>query len=251
MAKDSAPDAVAGEEQFIDCKCPWCGHNLSIRATLAGLVEECFNCLEAVIVPADGSAVGRRLPLPLETPTLILRRFTPDDMRDLVEVVAEPESLPDEREGGQEEERITIWIRDDAKAKFTQPNQALALGIVLRKTNKLIGYASFWFIDSERQQGERRQGGLNIIINPLFRRQGHATEAVRALLVFCFAGIGLHRVITWCRRLDEAPRRLIEKSGFRLEGEFLEDRQENGRWVDSLYYAMLEREYAAAKSSAA
>jgi RimJ/RimL family protein N-acetyltransferase len=244
MANNSAQDVIAAEEQFIDFQCPCCGHTLSVRAGLTGLVEECFNCLEPVVVPADGSAVGRRVPLPIETPTLILRRFTPDDLRDLVEVDAAPEST-EEIEGGPDEERVHRWIQDDAKAKFTQHGQPLWLGIVSRDTNKLVGYLSLTFTD-----GERRQAALNVTINPRFRRKGHATGAVRAMLVFCFSAIGLHRVVASCGSHETASRRLLEKAGFRAEGELFEDRLENGKWVDTLLYAMLEREYAAAKSSA-
>ena len=246
MANETEQEAVAAEEQFIDCQCPHCGHTLSFPGNSVGRVEECFNCMEPLIVPADGSTAGRRLPLPLETPTLILRRLAPDDLLDLAEVDTDPESS-EEIEGGPHEENVSRWIREDAKAKFTQPNQPLWLGLVRRDTKKLVGYLSLTFIDAER-----RQAALShVAVNPRFRRKGHATEAMRAALVFCFAGIGLHRVVASCGSHEAAARGLIEKAGFRLEGEWFEDRQEHGKWVDTLLFAMLEREYAAANNSAA
>src|SRR5206468_1720775 len=119
----------------------------------------------------------RTLPLPITTPKLVLRRFTPGDWKDLLEC-AEEES----------EENILRWLERDSQVKLTTPEQAFFLGIELPAEGKLIGYLSLTFSDPER-----RQAMLSFSLNKNYQGQDFALEAIHALLGFCFEGISLHR----------------------------------------------------------
>ena len=77
---------------------------------------------------------------------------------------------------------------------------------------------------------------IGYMINPAHHRQGIATEAVSALLDFCFGELRLHRVQAFIHPDNTASRTLVEKLGFRCEG-LLRDNLRVGdiRRNDTLY----------------
>ncbi len=50
--------------------------------------------------------------------------------------------------------------------------------------------------------------------------KGHATEAVKALLRYCFEDLRGHRVIAMCKPENPASYRVMEKIGMRREDHF-------------------------------
>jgi RimJ/RimL family protein N-acetyltransferase len=137
------------------------------------------------------------------------------------------------------EEQVIQWLEADTAVKLTTPDAAFDLAIQLQAGGKVIGYVSLNFID-----GLRQQAGIIIVVSRGFQRQGFGTEAVNAMLRFCFEGISLHRVIASFDSRNGSARRLFEKAGMRREGEFLKDRFLNGEWIDTVWLAMLSDEYA-------
>ncbi len=221
------------ELSFIDFKCPACGGDVSFPQDTAGLVQECPNCAECLIVPDDGSSLGRKIPLPIITPRLGLRRLRGLDWKDLIECQS---TTPDEAE-------VVRWLDSDACVKLTTAGQPFFLGLETKAENKFVGYLSLTFTDPQRLQAN-----LNITVNKIFQRQGFASEAWAGMLHFCFADIHLHRVTASCDRQNTAACRLFEKAGMRREAEFRKDRHVNGEWTDTLWYALLREEFPAAKT---
>lgn len=76
-------------------------------------------------------------------------------------------------------------------------------------------------------------------------RRGYMTEAVKAALEFCFTQLGLHRVEAACIPDNVASRGLLEKIGFRMEGEASAYLKINGDWRDHLLYAILREDLGA------
>jgi RimJ/RimL family protein N-acetyltransferase len=129
--------------------------------------------------------------------------------------------------------------------KLTTPEQTFYLGLEVQDGGKLIGYLSLTFTDPRRVQVT-----FSVGLNGSFKRQGFALEAVEALLGFCFEGLKLHRVTGWCDSRNVAACRLLEKAGFRREGEFLKNRWVHGEWTNSIWYALLEEDCAETESQA-
>ncbi len=75
-----------------------------------------------------------------------------------------------------------------------------------------------------------------------FVRRGYMTEAVNATLEFSFTQLGLHRIEAACIPENLASRGLLEKLGFRKEGEARAFLKINGDWRDHLLYAILRDE---------
>ena len=226
------------EENFIDFKCPYCQEMVSFPRESARFVQACPNCTESLIVPEDGSEVGQAIPLPMKTPRLILRRLAGRDWKDLLELMSDEEFFRYQDRVPLDEDGVLHWLESDAHVKLTTPEQTFHLGIEVQDGGKLIGYLSLTFTDPQRLQVT-----FSIGLNPSFQRQGYATEAVEALLGFCFEGLKLHRVAGWCDSRNIAGCRLLEKVGLRREGEFVKNRWRHGEWTNSVWYAALAEEY--------
>jgi RimJ/RimL family protein N-acetyltransferase len=216
------------ELDFVDFNCPYCNELVSFPQQDAGFARACPNCMEATIVPTDGSQAGRKLPIPVETPNLILRRLVPGDWKDLMDCFS-----------GWEEENILRWLEADSQVKLTTPEQMFHLGIVTRNGGKLIGFLGLRFTDAERLQV-----ALNVTLPEPQQESELAVEAVDALLGFCFEGIKLHRVAATAVATG-APS-LFDKAGMRREGEFLKDQHVDGKWLNTVCYAALAEEYLGA-----
>jgi RimJ/RimL family protein N-acetyltransferase len=242
--KNAGIIAMMTEESFIDFKCPHCGEVASFLRDSTGLVQECPNCAETVIIPVDGGQVGRSVPLPLNTPRLVLRRLQGIDWKDLSELFSDEDLFRYLDGRPLTEEEVTRWLEADSLVKLTTPDQPFCLGMELQQSNKLIGYVSLRFTDAQRHQAM-----LTILVNRHFQRQGFGTEALVGAKDFCLAALGLHRITAYCDSRDLAGRRLFEKSEFRREGEFVKDRFLNGEWISTVWYALLGDDYRTRNAS--
>ena len=72
-----------------------------------------------------------------------------------------------------------------------------------------------------------------------FWGQGHATEAVAAVLAFGFGPLGLHRIHATVFPRNPASARVLEKSGFRREGLLRGYARKEGAFEDLVMYARL------------
>ena len=227
------------EESFVDFRCPYCEEPVSFPATDAGFARACPNCTETVIVPEDGSDLGGRLPLPIVTERLTLRRFAPGDWKDVGEYMSD-ECLFHHLGGGPlEEEELLRWLDAEVHVKLTTPDQMFYLGIELKEQSKVIGHIGLRFSDP-------LQAGLLILLNRNFHGKGFATEALQALFGFCFKDLKLHRLTATSDTRNTSACKLFEKAGMRREGEFVKSIQSHEGWQSSAAYALLEEEFAKA-----
>jgi len=239
--------AMDTQDEFIDCKCPHCGVEACFRRDVAGMVEECPECAETLVVPKDAAKVAGVLPLPVTMPRVFLRRPRPLDWKDLLEFLGDPELYAYMNVTPQTEERLVTWLDENQWVKLTTPQATFGFVIEQVSDKKVIGIIYFSFI---RVTESRQQGSFTIYVSPKFQRQGFGTEALEGLLDFCFNGISLHRISTACNTENHASTGLLKKVGMRREGEFLQDEMLNGAWANTAYYAMLAEEYAKARRGA-
>ncbi|MBV1700515.1 MAG: GNAT family N-acetyltransferase [Hyphomicrobiales bacterium] len=89
---------------------------------------------------------------------------------------------------------------------------------------------------------------IGYIIDPAHQRKGIASEAVSALLGFCFGERALHRVQAFIDPANLASRRLVERLGFHEEGLLRDHLRVNDIWRDDLVYALLQPEFRAQRA---
>jgi len=209
---------------------------VSFPASVAGRVQKCPSCPSSMLVPAEGET-GGKLPVSVSTGRLRLRRFIGADWKPLLEVMGNAELLKYTDLNPLEEVEVEQWIERDRENHLMQEREFF-FAIELAGESTVVGLAGMVFRD------DNRQAGFAVIVNPKYQRQGIGVEAANGLLDFLFAGLNLHRVSIECDTRNEAGRRLMQKAGFRLEGEFLKDYMAKGEWVDHACYALLADEYA-------
>jgi ribosomal-protein-alanine N-acetyltransferase len=83
---------------------------------------------------------------------------------------------------------------------------------------------------------------LGYWIGAKFARQGHMTDAVKALVPFVFRTLGLHRIEAACLTDNDASKNLLARTGFRQEGLARGYLLINGLWADHLLFALLKDE---------
>jgi RimJ/RimL family protein N-acetyltransferase len=213
-------------EDFLDFKCPYCGALNSFPASAAGLARECVNCLEILLVPATDGDAARKLPLPIESSRIRLRKFEAGDWKDLLEYQFE------------EEDEATGWIHRISSPRLTEERPPFYLAIEARDAHKVVGTLGFNFLDQSFNQVE-----LTLNLNTAADLPTVDVEAFDAALEFCFEELNLHRVITQCRAEDSECRQLLNAIGMRQEAEFVKHTYVAGEWISVVWFAMLEEEY--------
>ena len=177
--------------------------------------------------------------LPIDTERLVLRAFERSDL-DAVEAYY---SLPEVQRYVDWKARDRGEVRDGLNAMCTQrrlnrPGDTLSLAVVRKNDDLLVGQVSLRWTDATAGQAE-----LRFAFNPLHRKQGYATEAVRAAIDMGFDHFGFHRVFARCGADNQRSARLMKAIGMRLEAHFREHALFQGDWDEELHFAILDREW--------
>lgn len=177
--------------------------------------------------------------LPVETERLMLRPFRKTDL----EAVMAYHALP-------EVQRYLDWKARDrsecrvaldgmcAQRRLNRPGDTLSLAVERRADAKLVGQVSLRWTDATAGQAEVR-----FAFNPVYRRQGYATEAVKAAFDIGFDHYGFHRIFARCGAKNVASARLMRRLGMRLEAHYREHALFQGEWDEELHFAILDREW--------
>ena len=121
---------------------------------------------------------------------------------------------------------------------FGKPNQWVQYGIENKKTNLLIGDCAIKI--SALNNGTASVG---ITIAHTEQRKGYAYEVLQHILLFLFAENNIHRVVETLTETNIASEKLLIASGFRKEGLFIAACFSDNKWINTLQYAMLKREW--------
>jgi ribosomal-protein-alanine N-acetyltransferase len=115
------------------------------------------------------------------------------------------------------------------------------------------GYSFLVFLNADQQlvggiglsnvrRGVAQMASLGYWIGASFSRQGMMSLAVRTMVLFGFAQLGLHRIEAACLPTNAASRGLLTKSGFREEGYARAYLRIDGAWRDHVLYALLRED---------
>ncbi len=173
----------------------------------------------------------------IETRRLILRPINLDDINEIFEYRSD-----------REVNKYQGWIPatlNDVEAFIgkisKQINEAgtwFQFVIIEKETQKIIGDLGVHFFDSDNKQAE-----IGCTLNKKFHNKGYATESVKSIIAYLFNELNKHRIITTIDPENINSIRLVERIGFRKEAHFVESLFINGKWVDDLLYAMIEKDW--------
>ena len=127
------------EDNFIDFKCPYCTEAVSFPADSAGKIQECPECAEIHIVPQESREFGQKIPIPITTPRLILRRLTGADWKELLEFMSDEELFRYLEASPLDEEQVIQWLGRDEAVRLTTPGAPFCLAMQLQTGGKVIG----------------------------------------------------------------------------------------------------------------
>lgn len=174
----------------------------------------------------------------LATERLLLRRFVPDDWRDLYEYLSQPAVV--------QYEPYPAYTEDESRQEALDRSQQEAFwAVCLKESGKLIGNVYF-------QQQEPRDfltWEIGYVFNPAYYGKGYATESCQAMLRYGFQQLHAYRIVAHCNPLNTASWKLLERLSMRREGHLRKNiffkYDELGRpiWNDTFEYAILAEEW--------
>ena len=178
----------------------------------------------------------------IETERLTLRRITADDLGDWMAVWHSPgvldylidfEGVPQEVMGRE----IVEW----AERIFAEKS-GIRWALTLKSNRGMIGSCGFHLFDRRHQRVE-----IGYELHSDYWRQGLMSEAVGAVLDFCFNTLAVHRVEADVVEGNAASAALLTKAGFTLEGVWRDRVYKRGAWQSLWQFGFLRPEYDAVR----
>lgn len=157
-------------------------------------------------------------------PFFLVLQQHPDVMR----FVAEDRSVADIREAF--DSRLAPWA----------PGSAQWLCLVVRDTASQTPLGVTGYIHREDDCAE-----VGFLFAPSAQGKGYGFESLQALCEFAFNQGGIRRLTATVTAGNIASRALLEKTGFRLEGELRESYFLSGRWQNDWLFGLLKHEFQA------
>jgi [ribosomal protein S5]-alanine N-acetyltransferase len=129
-----------------------------------------------------------------------------------------------------ESERFLTYL-----AKTSSPYDYLAWAVADKRSDRCIGLVNYHHREARNEKLE-----IGYILAPAQQGRGLMTEAVAALIAYCFDELAAHRIEALIHP-DNAPSiRLVERLGFRCEGGPLRDRWRRGDgYMSVMMYGLL------------
>lgn len=158
----------------------------------------------------------------LETPRMVLRRFTTGDVDALVALDSDPrvrrfveDGEPVDRETAAR--TIDYWLRYGEQDEHGERFGCWAA--VAKGSGEFLG----WFHLRPRADGPAGEPELGYRLVPSAWGRGYATEGARALVARAFEGPDVSRVVAETMAVHAASRRVMEKAGMRHVRSFRAD----------------------------
>jgi RimJ/RimL family protein N-acetyltransferase len=178
----------------------------------------------------------------LETEHLVLRRFTEDDVDDLVELDSDPDVMHFIN-GGRPSSRQEI--ERDVLPMFLGYYERFAgygfWAAVEKATGRFVG----WFHFRPVPAAHPDEVELGYRLRKSAWGQGYATEGSRALIHKGFAELGVQRVVAFTMVVNVASRRVMEKAGLKFVRTFHQPWPDyiEGEEQGDVEYALLRSEW--------
>jgi RimJ/RimL family protein N-acetyltransferase len=149
---------------------------------------------------------------------------------------------------------VGAWLTEVPKdletyrSTFAEPER-LAATVIVALDGHVIGdfmlrVDDAWAQAEVADKAKDAVAELGWVLDPAHTGKGFATEAVRALVEYCFARLGVRRVMANCFLANDASWRLMERVGMRREGHAVaESLHRSGQWLDTVTYALLAEEW--------
>jgi len=185
----------------------------------------------------------------LETERLIIRTYKNSDLPEYHKLLSDKRNMyflddiaTSSYEESQESLTNAIMMNSSGKAR--------RLCITLKESgdDKLIGSVGYE-VAATTPLGKIADP-MGWFIMPEFQNKGYVTEAVYRVLEFAFQQDDCVRVVTGCYSDNAPTQKVMDKTGFRKEGERIDAQYHDGKMKSRLEYAINRDEWEAGKEIA-
>ncbi|MFK7049098.1 MULTISPECIES: GNAT family N-acetyltransferase [Flavobacterium] len=173
----------------------------------------------------------------LESERLILRKMTHKDVDQVFALRSNPDNMQFIPRPLLKNKEEAIELIDTINNKI-ELNEGINWAITEKPDDKLIGFLGYYRIQKENYRSE-----IGYMILPEYNGRGIATEAVQLILEYGFNQMGLHSIEAVIDPKNQASARVLEKLGFVKEGHLRENEYFEGKFWDSVIYAILKSEF--------
>jgi len=122
--------------------------------------------------------------------------------------------------------------------KEYREKNGICWAMINKESGKFMGSFAFFHIKHEDCRCE-----VGYMMMPEFWNRGLMTEALKRMIPEAFGGMNFHSIEANLNPGNEASKRVVEKLGFQKEGYFRENYYFDGKFIDSLIYSLLEKDF--------
>jgi [ribosomal protein S5]-alanine N-acetyltransferase len=177
-----------------------------------------------------------RLPT-LSAPRVVLRWLTADDVDALFSIFSNPEVM-------RYWSTLPMTDRSEARKLLEHVHESFRRGtlfqwgIARRSDDLVVGTCTLFHHNADNRRAE-----IGYALGREHWGQGYMSEALGALLAFCFGELDLHRLEADIDPRNASSIRSLERLGFQREGCLRERWLVGGGTQDSLFFGLLRREW--------
>ena len=173
----------------------------------------------------------------LETNRLLLRRLENSDVKEVFALRSNPSTMkfiPRPLVKNDEEALEHIAM---INAKIDN-NEGINWAITIKGNPNLIGIIGHFRIQPQNYRAE-----IGYMILPEYHGQGIVAEAIKEVVRYGFEEINLHSIEAIIDPNNLASERVLQKNGFVKEAHILENEFFDGRFIDTVIYSLLKRDF--------
>ena len=173
----------------------------------------------------------------LETDRLLLRRVNINDVNEVLELRGNPETMkfiPRPLAKSKEDALEHIAMIEEKIVN----NIGINWAITLKHNPKLIGIIGHYKIQPENYRAE-----IGYMVLPEYHGKGFVTEAIKVVVKYGFEHMQLHSIEAIIDPKNKASETVLKKNDFLKEAHILENIFYNGKFLDTVIYSILKRNF--------
>ena len=174
----------------------------------------------------------------IETDRLVLRKLTLEDNQDLYEYTSDYEVSKYVSWEKQESLDDAINYIKSVIKQYAEAENPYVWAIELKENHKMIGTIELSSLSKKHKRCE-----LESDINRDYWRKGYNTEALKAVINFCFTTLDLNKIQTRCYAKNIGSYKVMEKVGMSHEGVQRQHLFMEGEFHDLFRYSILKDDF--------
>lgn len=174
--------------------------------------------------------------LPVRTPRLTLRDFTPGDFDAIHAYASDQEVTRFMFHGVRTEADTRDYLDRMLASQRQQPRLIWELGVVVTSAGRLVGACDLTCEDEH-------EGDLGFIFAKDVWRLGYASEAARAMVRAGFEQLSLARIVATCDVANAASARVLEQAGLQRTATLHRHKYALGAWWTSYRYELRREQW--------